>query len=116
MEKKTQTYNDGVLTIYRVTNIAEAGNKPKDEIEKIEDLRYDEKTVGMSRFYTGLQVKRKIELLLRTQRRDTVKADQIVIPNDGQQYRIIQVQYPKDVSPASMDLSLERVESTYEIR
>jgi cellobiose phosphorylase len=112
----TQTFNDGVVNIYSVANIADAGKMPEEGITiKVSALHYEERTVGMSRFYTAMQNQAKVEQMLRVPRIDSVSSQDVAIPNDGNQYKIIQVQYPKDVEPPVMDLSLERLEANYAI-
>lgn len=116
MMQQTQTYNDGVLNVYAISNTAASGDKPKDTATlKVGGLRYDERTVGMSRYWIAMQAQEKIDLLVRAPRIDSVNSKDIVVPNDGYQYRIKQIQYPKEVLPKSMDLSLERLESHYEV-
>ncbi len=114
---QTQAFNDGVAKIYSVGNIAEPGNMPKDGLALKLDrpLPYDERTVGISRFWTAKQEQTKIERLLRFPRVNSVRREDVVIPVDGEQYRIVQVQYPPDVEPPCMDLSLERLEVAYEV-
>lgn len=115
MKQVTQTLNDGVLSIYSLENIAEKGNKPIESLkEKEKGMRYEERTVGMARYWTAFQYQTKIQRILRVQRRDTIQPLNVVVPNDGEQYKIVQVQYPKD-SPSCMDLSLERLEARYDI-
>ena len=114
--KKRQLYNDGVASIYSVTNIAAPGNKSKDGLEiKAVDLRYSEEVVGITRFYNAKQAKITIHKLLRLPRRDIVSPLDVIIPIDDVQYTIVQIQYPQDVFPESMDLSLERIDSKYDI-
>ena len=113
---KTQTFNDGVLAVYSVGQSAGDGTMPRSVLlvkEKI--LRYDERTVGITRYWQGAQNNANISRLLRTPRRNNVSVQDVAIPNDGQQYRIRQVQYPKDVTPPCMDLSLERVDENYDL-
>lgn len=111
----TQSFNDGIVNIYSVKNIAAPGNMPKDGlIPKIENLRYEECTVGMSRYWTALQDNAKIDQLLRVPRINSVTSHDVAIL-DGRQYDIVQVQYPPDVEPPCMDLSLERLEVAYEV-
>lgn len=118
MEKPiSQTYKDGLVKIYSVSNIAAPGDKPVDGLSSTpkDTLRYDERTVGINRYYTAMQNKVRIDMLLRCPRRRGVTTNDIAIPNDGQQYEIKQVQYPEDVTPPSMDLSLQKVVSNYVI-
>lgn len=113
---QTQTFNDGIVSIYKVDNIAQPGNMPKDGlIIKVKNLRFEERTVGMSRYWTALQDNARIEQLLRMPRINSVTVHDVAILN-GQQYDIMQVQYPPDVEPPCMDLSLERLEVAYEIK
>lgn len=116
MKQKTQSFKDGVVNIYSVGNTAESGNKPKEGLTlKVGNLRYDERTVGMSRFWAALQAQVQIDLIIRTPQQRNVSTQDIAIPIDGQQYKIKQIQYPPDVYPPSMDLSLERLEAAYDI-
>jgi hypothetical protein len=116
MQKLTQTFNDGILTVYNVGNIASAGNKPKSSLtSKISNLRYEERVVGMSRYYIAAQAQIKVNHMLRVPRINSVSTQDVVIPADGKQYKIVQIQYIQDVEPPSMDLSLERVTADYDI-
>jgi len=117
MPKRTiiQTYNDGICQICEVTNIADPGEMPKDGLKEKVKLRYEERTVGMSRFWSAMQDHARIDMLIRTQRIRGVNNFDIVVLSDGEQYEIKQIQYPKDVEPPSMDLSLTRLETKYEV-
>jgi hypothetical protein len=113
---QNQTFNDGIANIYSVGNIAPPGGMPKDGLTiKAESIRYKERTVGMSRFWTAIQTNAKIGRLLRMQRIDSVSTLDVAIPVDGNQYKIVQIQYPEDVDPPVMDLSLERLDAAYDI-
>lgn len=116
MKQQTQTFNDGVVNIYSIGNISEPGNMPKEGLTlKVGPLRYEERTVGMGRFWTAMQAQVRVEQILRVPRLDLISSQDIAVPNDGKQYEIMQIQYPKDVEPPSMDLSLERVDADYEL-
>lgn len=114
--KQPQIFNDGIVKIYSVGNIAKLGNMPKEGLTlKVGPLRYRERTVGMSRYWVAMQAQAKVDLVLRVSQIRNVSTQDIAIPNDGMQYKIIQIQYPEDVDPPVMDLSLERLEATYDI-
>lgn len=114
LKKRAQTYNDGICTVYKVGNVAEPGNMPKDGLTlRAGPLRYEERIVGMSRFWVAQQAQSRISRLIRTQRVRAVEESDVVIMEDGRQYRIKQLQYPPDVEPPSMDFSLERMEPAY---
>lgn len=111
--KELQTFNDGIVNIYTVGNIAEKGDAPKEGLTLNCTLKFDKKTVGIKRFYSALQNNIEINLLIRTHCKD-VSAHDVAIIN-GQQYEIIQAQYPEDVYPKCMDLSLKKVVQKYDI-
>jgi hypothetical protein len=113
---QTQPFNDGIVNIYSVKNTADAGNMPKEDglTLKVGSLRFEERVVGMGRYWTALQEQARIEQLLRVPRINSVNVHDVAILN-GQQYNIMQVQYPPDVKPPCMDLSLERLEVAYEV-
>jgi hypothetical protein len=112
----TQQFNDGIVNIYSVGNVAESGNMPKDGLTiKVSDLRYEERTVGMSRFWTAKQEQAQIEQLIRVPRINSITTHDVAIL-DGEQYSIKQFQYIQDIEPPCMDLSLERLEVAYEIK
>lgn len=112
----TPSLNDGILNIYNVDNIALPGNKPKQGLKvKVSNLRYEERTVGMTRYWTALQANARVQQVLRVPRINTVHTDDVVVPTDCTQYKIIQVQYPPGIDPKVMDLSLEKMEVPYDI-
>ena len=118
MKPITQTFNDGVLTVYEVGNIAGLGNMPKEGlIQKFTNtIPYEERTVGVTRFIANKQEQSIIEQLLRIPRINGIAREDVVIPIDGEQYRIKQVQSINDVEPKCLDLSLEKVVTKYEIK
>jgi len=116
MKSTTQPLKDGLVKIYEVGNIAEDGDMPKEGLTLKNSLRYDERTVGMSRFWVAMQSQAKVEQMIRTYRIDIVSTQHIAVPNDGKQYKIIQIQYPTEIEPPCMDLSLERLEADYDIK
>ncbi len=109
-----QTYKNGVVTVYELGNIASDGDMPKEGLTLKYTLRYDERTVGINRYYTALQANVRINYVLRCPRLRSVSTQDIAIPNDGKQYRIDLIQYPED-DPLSMDLTLEGVTALYDI-
>lgn len=114
-EDNIQTFNDGIVDIYWIKNEASPGDTPKYVLkDKILNLRYEERTVGINRFWAAKQEQTQIEMLMRTQRLD-IKTHDIAVIRE-QQYKILQIQHPKNVTPPCMDLSLERLEVAYEIK
>jgi hypothetical protein len=108
--KRQQSYNDGVLSIYAIENIAGQGDMPQDGLTlRVGPLRFAKRTVGMSRFWSGQQSGARIDLLLRIPRAPGITSEDVAVLHDGNQYTIRQIQEPEDVLPPSLDLSLERI-------
>lgn len=115
LQNKPQTFNDGIVKVYDLTNTAAAGEMPKEGLSIKHTLRYKERTVGLNRYWTAQQANVKVKYVLRCPLIRWVSAQDIAIPNDGKQYRIVQVQYPEDIEPPIMDLTLEEITAKYEI-
>lgn len=114
LQPKAQTFNDGVVKIYTVTNSAAPGKKPVINLTLKETLRYHERTVGITRYFAAKQANVKIDYVLRVPRQRNVSAQDGAIPNDGQLYNIELVQYPED-NPHVMDLTLSVIKADYTI-
>lgn len=114
--KNIQTFNDGVVNFYKVGNIAETGDRPREGlIENVKGVRYEERTVGMGRYWSAMQSNARITQLLRIPR-SKINIGDFAVPNDGQQYKIVQIQTIKEVRPYVLDISLERVEKDYDFK
>jgi len=103
-----------------VGNIAPPGGMPKEGLTlKVSSLRYKERTVGMSRYWAAMQANVKIDMVIRVPyvpiKAKAISTQDIAIPIDGEQYRIVQIQKPEDIYPPVMDLSLERLVQKYDI-
>jgi hypothetical protein len=112
---KPQTYADGIVEIYAVSNTAAAGSKPADILTLKVTLRYSERIVGISRYYAALQANAEINRLIRCPLLRGVSTQDAAILSDGKRYRIEQIQYPEDITPPVMDMSLVEVSQVYEI-
>lgn len=106
----SQTYNSGYLRVYEATDEANPGEAPKPVLKEKYGLRYEERSIGVTRAYLAMQTGNQIDLVLRCPRVPVSSLD-IVKPNDGNLYRIDLIQYPADITPESMDLTLRRLDS-----
>lgn len=113
MSQVSQSFNDGVVNIYKVGDIALPGDMPKEGLVLQQTLRYKERTVGLNRFYAALQNSIKVDLVIRCQQIRSVSTQDVAILQNGQQYEIKQIQYPEDADPHVMDLTLERLGVDY---
>ena len=113
MKAKFQSYNDGIVKIYKVADLALPGEMPIEGLVFKNSLNYHERTVGMGRYYAAMQNNIKVDFVIRCPevRGLSEKPTDILVAilADGQQYKVIQIQYIEDASPPSMDLSLERI-------
>ena len=99
----TQPYRDGVVRIYTVTDAAQPGYQPRPALTLLETLFYQERRVGLQRYYSGKQAQVQVERVIRTQLRPGISPQCVAITEDGVQYGIDLVQRAEDVYPASMD-------------
>lgn len=111
----SQTYNSGLLTVYSVTDGAAPGYAPRPVLTERVRLRYEERALGLTRYYSALQNQVRVDKVVRTPRRPEVSPQDVAVTEDGRQYRIELVQTVQDVRPASMDLTLSAVEQVYQI-
>ena len=111
----TQSYRDGVVRIYTVKDGAAPGYQPRPVLTLLETLFYQERRVGLQRYYAGRQAQVEVERVIRTQLRPSVNPQCVAVTDDGMQYGIELVQQVQDVYPPSMDLTLVRIEQKYEV-
>ncbi len=116
LKPRVQTFNDGVVTIYAVRNAAPPGKAPVQGLVQKTVLRYRERTVGLTRYFTAKQDNVRVDAVLRVPFHPAVCAQDVAVPADGRQYEIKLVQRPENILPPVMDLTLTRLESPYEIR
>ena len=117
LKAKFQSFPDGVVSIYKVGDVALPGDMPIDGLVLQQTLRYKERTVGLNRYYSALQNNIKVDFVIRCPevRGLSEKATDILVAIliDGQQYTVKQIQYIEDAQPPSMDLTLERLGVDY---
>ena len=117
LKAKYQSFNDGLVGIYKVGDVALSGDMPQEGLILKQSLRYKERTVGLNRYYSASQNNIKVDSVIRCPevRGLSEKTTDILvaIPVDGQQYKVVQIQYIEDAKPPSMDLTLERLGEDY---
>lgn len=111
----TQSYRDGVVRICTVTDGAAPGYQPRPVLTLLETLFYQERRVGLQRYYAGRQAQVEVERVIRTQLRPAVNPQCVAVTEDDEQYGIELVQQVQDVYPPSIDLTLVRIEQKYEV-
>lgn len=111
----SQRYNDGVVRIYSVEDTAAPGYAPVETPTLKITLRYEERRLGITRYFSGAQNQMQIDRVLRVQRAGKVNTQDIAVTEDGQNYRVNLVQSVPDVWPESMDLTLSKIEQVIDL-
>ncbi len=112
---KFERFNDGLVDIYAVSNIAEKGDRPKEGLSIKYHLRFCYNTIGVKRNYEAMQAQVKLTELINTSlHRDISTQDVAVIY--GKQYKIVQIQHKTDTLPPTSLLSLSRLEADYDYK
>ena len=105
--KITQDFNDGLLTVYRVSDQATPGYQPAEKLTELVRLPYAQRKLGLYRYYAARQEQTRVQRVLRVPE-PSAKISNLdkVITEDGTEYRIDLVQPVPDVWPKSLDLTL----------
>lgn len=111
----SQRYNDGVVRIYSVEDTASPGYAPVETPSLKITLRYEERRLGISRYFYGQQNQLQIDRVLRVQRAGKITSQDIAVTEDGQNYRVDLVQSVPDVWPESVDLTLSKIEQVIDL-
>ena len=105
--KITQSYNDGMLTVYAVSDEAAPGRQPVRRLAELVKLPYETRRVGIQRYYAAAQNQTKVQRVLRVPHSGKPVTNRCLADmEDGSRYRIDLVQYVPDVYPPSDDLTL----------
>ena len=102
----TQSYNDGVVTVYAVTDSAQPGYQPVEQLTEKIKLRYEEQRLGLQRYYDAMQNQIQVERVIRVPRAGQITSQDVAETEDGRRYRIDLVQTVDGVWPPSQDLTL----------
>lgn len=108
----SQSYNDGLARIYRMTDVAPPGRKPELKPVFVAAVRYEEQRLGVSRFYAAQQNNVQIERVIRVPAGVSIAAQDVVVTEDGFQLDVNMVQIVPGVRPASLDLTLAATKQT----
>lgn len=110
----TQPFNDGVVTICNVTDVAKPGYAPVEKLEEKIKLRYEEQRLGINRLYQSRQAQVEISRVIRVPKARDISAQDVAVLG-GKQYRIDTVQKVMDAYPPCVDLALVKIEQEYEV-
>lgn len=111
------TFDDGILTIYSIENIAKPGDMPVTRLVKKASFYFGYETVGINRFYTALQANRQIEFVVHIPGWNDIGATDVCVLENGKQCTMPQIQPTLDDDNLRITrLSLERVSQEYVIK
>lgn len=115
----TQCYNDGRVVVYDVRNYGVNGFLPSPTYQVKAILAYQERKLGIRRYYDARQNQVRVERVIRVPKPSGVFEPDDDVPEpmritsqdmarteDGKRYRIDLVQSVPDVFPPSLDLTL----------
>ena len=110
------SFNDGIVGIYNVQNVAEMGDAIKEQLVLYNNYRYNAKTVGMQRYFLAMQNNVNITAVIRIPTLDkAISTQNIAVINDVQ-YTIQQVQIIKADKPYHLQLTLSELEEKYDFK
>ena len=110
----TQSFNDGVVVIYDVRDVAIPGYKPVEKLFEKISLRFEEQRLGINRLYQSRQAQNEIEKVIRVPKAGNISAKNVALIEE-QQYIIDTIQKVMDVYPPCLDLALVRIEQEIEV-
>lgn len=102
----------GILTIYKLENIAENGRKPTEKLVSICQAYYTEEPIGVTRAFAAMGAKQRIDNLVTVYNVELPYDAEYVILEDGLQYRISLKQKQGD----NVLLTLERLEAMLDVQ
>lgn len=107
--KISESFNDGVISLFSTEDIAIVGRAPVKELTLIYTLHFAEKRVGVTRYYQARQAQVEVDRVVRIQYVPGIHTN-IIAKINGKEYRIDQIQAVENVYPKCLDLTLtERV-------
>ena len=109
----SQTYNDGILTVYSVEPGAVPDHMSLAGLTEKAKLLYAERRMGVQRYFAGIQLQIRIDKVVRCQNTGFVAAHDVVITENGKHYSVQMVQPCYDVYPPSVDISLSAIDEQF---
>lgn len=109
----SQCFNDGMVTIYSETDAARGGYLPEPVRDEKLVLAYQERKLGIQRYYEAKQNQIHVERVIRVQMPPMpITNQEVAMTEDGRFYRIDLVQKIIDSYPPCLDLTLTAYKQT----
>lgn len=108
--------DSGIIRICRLENKASKGMMPKEKLIPFSSAFYGERTVGYGRQYAAKGVNEQIDMLVRIWEDRSIHIGMYAVLENGEQYRIDNVQHLLDESGLKVtDLTLRRLDNLYDV-
>lgn len=104
--KISRSFCDGVVKIYATEDAAQPGYAPEIKKTLKATLPYEERRLGIQRFYSGAQNQTRVQRVLRVPRGVKITNRDIAETEDGALYRIDLVQAVTEGAPPALDVQL----------
>ena len=112
------TFDDGILTVYNVTNTAQAGDRPVMGLEEKAKYYFGYDRIGVTRLYLAKQAAQEVSAGVNIPGWNDVKNTDVVLIPEPQplHYQVADVQPELDENGLRiMKLTLERTGQKYEV-
>ena len=110
------TFDDGIVGIYDISNIAEPGKKPRKGLTLVERFHFGYDTLGLNRYYTALEANQQIEAVINIPGWNEIHSGRsIAIIEENQKQYTVQFAQPMldEAGLRITKLSLERIGEEY---
>lgn len=109
--------DSGVVFLADLVNMADPGNMPEYQLEKIAKNWYLERTVGFRRQYAAKGVNEQVDMLIQTAYQPKARIGKYAILGNGDQFRITNVTPVRsdETGLRLTEWTLTRLEDLYEI-
>lgn len=108
-----ETFNDGIVQIYRLKDVSQPGFHPDLRPELLKKFHFKYKTIGVKRAYEAMQSHVRLDEMISIPNDRNISTQDICRIN-GIVYEVKQIQHKTDTRPATTLLSLTRTECSYE--
>lgn len=102
----SRSFPDGVVKIYNAENAAKPGYAPEIKKTLKATLPYEERRLGIQRYYMAEQNQIQVQRVVRVPRGVKITSQDVAETEDGETYRINKVQAVTEGMPPALDLEL----------
>lgn len=109
------TYDDGILQVCEQVKVSENTVKPVTKLKDRCRFYFSYGVVGVERYYTALRANVQIDAVVNIPGWEKIDSRDVVVLEDGTQFRISQIQPMKDTDGLRMTkISITRITENYE--